>query len=895
MVGSRLYGCEHCTALPAGAGSIAHRCTRPGRVLRPSALGLRRHVRSGLDSGPGGLLHWTAEAPDRELLRARDVHVLEWEAWRADAQAWLRPDDPERATLEPPAAGPLRELRSRRAVAVLGVRLTTLAEVRDLYDGLLVPLVRAGVPLLVECKTAPEELDAAPFVEPGFEHAFTVERLQWLGGESRQRDTRHIQAAQQRDSGDTAGLDESQRHAVRAGGGVVQVIAPAGSGKTTVLIERVRELLARGAAPERILCLTFNTAAAAELKQRLSGAGVLTVEARTFNSIGNRIIRPLVKGRELRPESPTVAQWGRWARIAGDQLGVEAPEAAELPERIAAIKLGELATPDEYSARADLGDDERCLGAIYRLFEAEKAAQHVYDFDDQIFLAVRHLRSDARSRRNWQHRFDHVLVDEYQDIEPAQELLVRMLAAPQDDLFAVGDEDQTLYGWRRASVRRIVDLDAAYPSLERHALEHNYRCTPEVVAASSRLIARNRLRFPKTIKPTPGRPAGGRHAIRVAPFPERDDGEAERMLAKKLSRHARGEIVVLARTVNALRPYALEAAAAGLRLAGPEELFESSGAIETLQAYFAVFTDPSHAREQHVRIILRRPTRGSLGPDAAQRICAGVHRGLELPAAVEALPTPADARWRVTRAAEKLAALASITDAAAFIGRLRQDGLDHHFEQAQRGLRTSGPRRLAGASGGRGRGQGPERAALRGAARRTPAAPPRRTRRDARARAHDRPPSQGTPMAARRRSCAPTRTRSRTRTRSTPARLSARLAKGSKPSGESPTWRSRAPNPSCRSSTPPDATAASCTRRASSPSPPEPRPASRSGAPPASGTTSPRRRSMRPNPRLSRSAHASISSAHSSSACTTCSARSPIAPSRSTWRHWLSPPDASGA
>ena len=366
----------------------------------------------------------------------------------------------------------------------------------------------------------------------------------------------------------------------------------------------------------------------------------------------------------------------------GDQLGVEAPEAAELPERIAAIKLGELATPDEYSARADPGDDERCLGAIYRLFEAEKDAQHVYDFDDQVFLAVRHLRSNASSRRNWQHRFDHVLVDEYQDIEPAQELLVRMLAAPQDDLFAVGDEDQTLYGWRRASVRRIVDLDAAYPSLERHALEHNYRCTPEVVAASSRLIARNRLRFPKTIQPAPGRPAGGRRAIRVAPFPERDDGEAERMLAKKLSRHARGEIVVLARTVNALRPYALEAAAAGLRLAGPEELFESSGAIETLQAYFAVFTDPSHAREQHVRIILRRPTRGSLGPDAAQRICAGVHRGLELPAAVEALPTPADARWRVTRAAETLAALASITDAAAFIGRLRQDGLDHHFEQA---------------------------------------------------------------------------------------------------------------------------------------------------------------------------------------------------------------------
>ena len=276
-----------------------------------------------------------------------------------------------------------------------------------------------------------------------------------------------------------------------------------------------------------------------------------------------------------------------------------------------------------------------------------------------------------------------MLVDEYQDIEPAQELLVRMLAAPQDDLFAVGDEDQTLYGWRRASVRRIVDLDAAYPSLERHALEHNYRCTPEVVTASARLIARNRLRFPKTIRPAPGRPPGGKRAIRVAKFADNDDGQAERMLAAKLARHSRGEIVVLARTVNALRPYALAAAAAGLRLAGPDELFESRGALETLQAYFAVFTQPSEAREQHVRIILRRPTRGLPGADAAQRICGSLQRGLELPAAVEALPAPADARWRVERAAEKLAALAGITDAAAFIARLRRDGLDRHFEQAQ--------------------------------------------------------------------------------------------------------------------------------------------------------------------------------------------------------------------
>jgi hypothetical protein len=310
-----------------------------------------RPTRVGEDGqGTGGLLHWTAAAPDRERLRARDVHVLEWDAWRSEAQRWLRPDRLERATLEPPAAVALRELRARRAVAVLGVRLTTPAEVRDLYDGLLVPLLRASVPLLVECPDAPEELDARRFLEPGFEHAFTVERLRWLCGEARERDVGHPTAAERRDSGDLPGLDESQRRAVQAGGGVVQVIAPAGSGKTTVLIERVRELLARGASPDRILCVTFNAAAAAELKQRLDAAGVPSVTARTFHSIGNTVIRPLVTGRELRPEPSTVAQWARWARIAEERLGSEAPE----PGRAAGADRGDQARRARHARGVEL-------------------------------------------------------------------------------------------------------------------------------------------------------------------------------------------------------------------------------------------------------------------------------------------------------------------------------------------------------------------------------------------------------------------------------------------------------------------------------------------------------------------------------------------------------------
>jgi len=297
-----------------------------------------------------------------------------------------------------------------------------------------------------------------------------------------------------------------------------------------------------------------------------------------------------------------------------------------------------------------------------------------------IVLAVRLLRADRSARRRWQAAFEHVLVDEYQDIEPAQELLTRMLAAPQDELFVVGDEDQTLYGWRRASVHRMIDLDAAYPALHRVALDHNYRCTPEVIAASAALIANNALRFPKPIGAPPERGLGGARAIRIAHYAESALEEGSRLLARKLAGYSRPDIAVLGRTISALRPYALTAAAAGVRISGPEELFEAAGAQETLEAYFAVLNDPRHAMEADVRVMLRRPSRG-LGRDAAAQICAALARGESLPAAVEGLPAAPGELWRIERAAERLSALTGAGDAAALIGRLRRDGLDRHFEE----------------------------------------------------------------------------------------------------------------------------------------------------------------------------------------------------------------------
>ena len=125
------------------------------------------------------------------------------------------------------------------------------------------------------------------------------------------------------------------------------------------------------------------------------------------------------------------------------------------------------------------------------------------DFDDLVVRACDLLETDARLRLRWQTRFSHVCVDEFQDVDAAQLRLVRLLAAPEDNLFVVGDDDQTIYAWRLADVRRILRFGADYPAARRVMLATNYRCPPSVVAASARMVAVNRERFTKPIRAPP--------------------------------------------------------------------------------------------------------------------------------------------------------------------------------------------------------------------------------------------------------------------------------------------------------------------------------------------------------------------------------------------------------
>lgn len=584
-----------------------------------------------------------------------------------------------RESIENPVR-PLFELYGRaEEIQVMDVTLTDIEAVRDLYAYVMEPAWRIGVRLRIHADRPLDQLDPERLVDPDMGFPLTLERLQYLA--SRMRRGERPEVPPPGGPAPLVPLDAEQFAAVAAPYGVTQIIAPAGSGKTTVLVERVRELIRRGADPRRILALTFNRAAAQEMRSRLQAAGVGGVQARTFHGLGRAILAEegLLVGRM---RTLTLGQWRRLCAIISRQH--EWIEPTEAREIISNAKLVHLMTPDEYRQIAARDAHGEAGAALYALHEKQQRAEGCHDFDDLLLHSVRALRGDRALRRRWQQRFHHVLVDEHQDIEPAQEILTRTLAAPQDSMFAVGDGDQCLYGWRRASVERIVQFDQAYPGVQRVGLRTNYRCPPNVVAASAKLIAANRLRFPQTIMPAPNAcedPAGAS----VTLGEHQSSGEAAAWAAARLQGRKRGEITVLARTTRLLREVAEACVPLAIRISAPPRVFESHGARAVVEAHLRLAAWPGSATPEDVALIMRHPTRG-LPPGDETPVAERLRDGADWEAAL-ALQGGRDGR--IADAAIHLAALSEMSDARAFVRMLRGPwGLDRHFAEIERAFRT---------------------------------------------------------------------------------------------------------------------------------------------------------------------------------------------------------------
>lgn len=245
------------------------------------------------------------------------------------------------------------------------------------------------------------------------------------------------------------------------------------------------------------------------------------------------------------------------------------------------------------------------------------------DYDDLLLMATRALAADERLRAGWQARCGHVLVDEYQDTDAAQEKLMLDVAAPDNQIFCVADEDQTLYAFRGASVDRVMGMGSHFPSLQRFALGFNHRCPPDVVEASARLIAHNKVRFPKDIRSGRGATAVGR-GLAVSCVESGPVEAAE--TARSLLGRKRGEIVVLARTWNQLRPLALACAEMGVAVDGHPRLFEPALARAAVLAHLRLASAPRKATAALVARVCRNPPRG-LPDERAATIAAALRSG----------------------------------------------------------------------------------------------------------------------------------------------------------------------------------------------------------------------------------------------------------------------------
>jgi DNA helicase II / ATP-dependent DNA helicase PcrA len=618
-----------------------------------------------------GSVQWSTRAENLDGYTPVGWQVVE--GWIAEA----RGHGMHRASLESPAQKWLNWLDKVDRLAVLEVDLERPKGVDELLGFVVEPALRRGIELLVVARQEPEHLDPSAFVEPRFGYPFALERLMWRVRGAHQR---RLAPAQLPETGFSP--DSAQASAVRASEGVVQIIAPAGSGKTTVLVERVRELRRWGIPADAIACVTFNRAAKDELAERLLAAGVGSVEAFTFHGLGRRILIDANKlKRNQKISSPTLSQWRLLAsRAMKDVDGGVWIKPSDAAERLSQIKLGRLMTPEEYEAAVAESEDpqERTMAALYRHYEELQHEQGRVDFDDLVFKAYLLLREDEQVRGQWQARYQHLLVDEYQDIEPAQELVVRIIAAPHDQIFCVGDEDQTLYAFRRASVERIICLDELYPGLERVALKINYRCPAKVVGASRALIDRNRVRFPKPIEPDGNRADAGKISLYPVERPAEDAAEIARLLQSK----ERGEIAVLGRTTNLLRPVALACADFGVRVDGNDKLFTPVGALAALQQHFQLAFKPEEATEELVYRVCQSPARSLRRGDSTRAVANRLRAGHSFEAAFDRAPAPR--REGGLLAPGKLfEALASIDDAAHAVGWLRKEGgLDSWFAES---------------------------------------------------------------------------------------------------------------------------------------------------------------------------------------------------------------------
>ena len=336
------------------------------------------------------------------------------------------------------------------------------------------------------------------------------------------------------------GLNLAQQEAVNYLHGPCLVLAGAGSGKTRVITHKIGRLIQMGMKPEQIAAITFTNKAAAEMRERaksLIGKQAKGVLICTFHALGVRMLRQDGALLGLKPQF-SILDSDDVTSILKDAGGsADVATARQWQWTISAWKNQGL-NAAQAEAQAT-GDDERLVARVMGHYEERLAAYQSVDFDDLIGLPLKLLQGHEDVRTKWQAALGHVLVDEYQDTNATQYEVLKLLVGNRGRFTAVGDDDQSIYGWRGATLDNLKRLPQDFPNLKVVKLEQNYRSTSAILRAANNVIGPNPKLFPKTLFSE----LGEGEPVRVVDC-DSEEHEAERVVARIQSLRAEGTLQV---------------------------------------------------------------------------------------------------------------------------------------------------------------------------------------------------------------------------------------------------------------------------------------------------------------------------------------------------------------
>lgn len=402
-------------------------------------------------------------------------------------------------------------------------------------------------------------------------------------------------------------LNKAQREAVLALKGPVLILAGAGTGKTRTVTCRMSALLENGVKAENVLAVTFTNKSAAEMAERVIGmVGRKRGEALTvctFHSLCLRILKRNIESLGYKKKFAVMA--------GGDQTGMIRQLIVRKGGRKINLKPGEVMSAISKAKNSELplsGIEDDLIAEIAVAYQNELRAQNAVDFDDLLLLGERVLREYSKVRDFWQDKFQYITVDEFQDTNNLQMKLLQQLVGESNNICVVGDDDQSIYGWRGAQVANILQFERFFPNPKVIRLEENYRSTQAVLEVANSLICHNTGRREKKLRPT----ISGGDLVRLVSMPG-DQEEAEWIVSEIVAQREEGRVLedfaILFRTNGQIRKMeeVLREAKIPYRMVGAQSFYDRKE-VRDILSYIQVLNQPE--LDIPLLRILNTPPRG---------------------------------------------------------------------------------------------------------------------------------------------------------------------------------------------------------------------------------------------------------------------------------------------